>query len=148
MMVVQHDRAWGDTVTLDEPWFCLTTRHEFIWLPQREKVPERGGHTIQSKRFTSTFIWNPRVFHAINVLEKGRKFKVMHYITELLAPLSEWCASDAPERDRIWIVHADHARPHIARPSVELFEVNRMKTAPRPPYSPDITLSEFCPFYI
>jgi hypothetical protein len=66
-------------------------------------------------------------------LEEWRKFNAMHYVIEILSPLSEWRAVDAPESDRKLIVHADNARPHTARPSVEFFEDNRIKTAPHPP---------------
>jgi hypothetical protein len=40
MLEVQHDRAWHDIVTLDKSWFDLSTDHEFLWLPQSEKVSE------------------------------------------------------------------------------------------------------------
>jgi hypothetical protein len=33
MLEVSHGRVWRDVVTPDESWFCLTTVHEFIWLP-------------------------------------------------------------------------------------------------------------------
>jgi hypothetical protein len=80
-----------------------------------------------------TIVWNRRGFHLINVLEDGRKFKAMHYVTGVLSPLSEWSALDTPESDCKLIVHANNARPHSARPSVEFFEDNRMKTVPYHP---------------
>jgi hypothetical protein len=67
-----------------------------------------------------------------------RKFNAMHSVTETLSPLSEWRASDVPENDRKLIVHADNARLHTVRLSVEFFEDNRMKTVSHPPRSPDI----------
>jgi hypothetical protein len=67
----------------------------------------------------------------------------MHYITETLSPLSEWCASDAPESNHKLIVHADSTHAQIARLSVEFLEENRMKPALHPPCSPDIALSDF-----
>jgi hypothetical protein len=49
LLEVQRDRPWHEIVTLDESWFSLSTDYEIVWLPQNEKVPEREGHTIQSK---------------------------------------------------------------------------------------------------
>jgi hypothetical protein len=63
MLEVWYHRAWRDIVILDELWFYLTTDHEFIWLPQGEKVPERECHTVRSKKFMLTTVWNPRDFH-------------------------------------------------------------------------------------
>jgi hypothetical protein len=42
MFEVQRDRAWYDIVTLDEPWFNLSTEYEFVWLPQDEKFPKEN----------------------------------------------------------------------------------------------------------
>jgi histone-lysine N-methyltransferase SETMAR len=40
-------------------------------------------------------------------------------------------------------VHADNARPHTAKLSTQYFDENRMKSAPHPPYSPDLAPSNF-----
>jgi hypothetical protein len=83
---VQHDRAWRSIIALDESWFELTKGHEFIWLPQRENFFEWERHLIQSKESMLMIVWNPQGFSIINVLEKRRKFSVMHYVTESLSP--------------------------------------------------------------
>jgi hypothetical protein len=95
------------------------------------------------EEFMPTIVWNPHSFHSINVLEKGRGFKAMHYVTEILSPLSQRRASHAMESDHKVIVHADNTRPHTRRPPVEFFKDNRMKTVPYHPYSPGITPFDF-----
>jgi hypothetical protein len=57
-----HDRAWYDIVTLDESWFYFTISHEFIRLPQGEKVPERERSMIGSEQFMVTIVWDPMAF--------------------------------------------------------------------------------------
>jgi hypothetical protein len=89
MLEVQRDRAWHEIVTLDESWFYPSTDYEFVWLPRDEKVPERERHTIQSKKFMLTIVWNPRGFHLIKALEKGRKFNAGYDVAEILEPLSQ-----------------------------------------------------------
>jgi hypothetical protein len=89
MLEVQRDRACYDIVTLDESWFHLSTDYEFVWLPRYEKVRERERHTIQSRKFMVTIVWNPRKFYLIKVLEEGRKFNVNYYITEILESLPQ-----------------------------------------------------------
>jgi hypothetical protein len=79
---VQRDQAWHNIVTLDEPWFHLTTDHESIWFPSDEKVPERQRHMIQSKKFVLTIVWNPSGFLLVNVLPMGHKFNSDYYITD------------------------------------------------------------------
>jgi hypothetical protein len=64
-----------------------------------------------------TTIWNPPGSQLISVLGKGRKFNVRHYVTEILSPLSEWGASDAPESGRKLTLHAYSARLHTPKDS-------------------------------
>jgi hypothetical protein len=78
--------------------------------------------------------------------QKGRKFNAMHSVTEILSPSSQSPASGASESDHKLTVHAENARLHTARLSVEFSEDNRMKTEPHPPYSPNITPSNFYRF--
>jgi histone-lysine N-methyltransferase SETMAR len=134
--------ARHDIVTLGESWFYLRTDYEFVWLPRDEKVPERERHTIQSKKFVFMIIWNPRGFHLIKILEKGSKFNTGHYVAEMLEPLSQWRSTEAGNK-RKSLVHADNARLHTAKLSTQYFNENRMKSAPHPPYSPDLAPSDF-----
>jgi histone-lysine N-methyltransferase SETMAR len=41
------------------------------------------------------------------------------------------------------IVHADNAKPHTAKSTIEYLQANAMKKAPHPPYSPDLAPSDF-----
>jgi hypothetical protein len=50
-------------------------------------------------------IWNPRGFHLIKVLEKGRKFNADYYITDILEPLSQWRSIEAAGNERKLSVH-------------------------------------------
>jgi hypothetical protein len=90
-----------------------------------------------------TIVWNPRGFHFITVLEKGHKFNAGDNIAEILEPLSQWHSIEAADNDRKLLVHADNARPHTAKLSTQSFNEDRMKSAPRPSYSPDLALSDF-----
>jgi hypothetical protein len=57
--------------------------------------------------------------------------------------LSQWRSIEAAGNERKLLVHADNARPQIAMLSTQYFNENRMKSAPYPPYSPDLSLSDF-----
>jgi hypothetical protein len=85
-----------------------------------------------------TIVWNPRRFHLIKVLEKGRKFNAGYYITEILEPLSQWRSIEAAGKERKLLVRANNVRPHAAKLSTQYFNENRMKSVPHPPYSPDL----------
>jgi hypothetical protein len=97
---VQRDRSWHDIVTLGESWFYQSKDYEFVWLPRDDNFPERERHTIQSQKFMLTIVWNPRGFHLIKVLEKGRKFNAGYYITEMSEPLSQWRSIEVAGKER------------------------------------------------
>jgi hypothetical protein len=76
-----------------------------------------------------TFVWNPRRFHLIKVLEKGRKFNAGYYVAEILEPLSKWRSIETAGNERKVLVHADNARPHTAKLLTQYFNESRMKSA-------------------
>jgi hypothetical protein len=79
----------------------------------------------------------------IKVLEKDRKFNAGYYISEISEPLSQWRSIEAAGNERKMLMHVDSARPHAVKLSTQYFNGNRMKSAPHPPYSPDLTPSDF-----
>jgi histone-lysine N-methyltransferase SETMAR len=95
------------------------------------------------KKFMLTIVWNPRAFHLTKVLENDRKFNPGYCIAEIVEPLSQWRSIEAGGNERKLLVHADNARPHTAKLSTQYFNENRMKSAPYPPYSPDLAPSDF-----
>jgi hypothetical protein len=90
MLQGQDDRAWYDIVTQDESWFDYMTVHEWRWLSTHEKVPEKKRRTVQSKKLMLTVVWNPNLFHLIDVLPNGCKFNTSYYVNNVLRRFSEW----------------------------------------------------------
>jgi histone-lysine N-methyltransferase SETMAR len=90
-----------------------------------------------------TIVWNPRGFHLIKVIEKGRKCNAGYYIAEILEPLSQWRSIETVGNEQRLLMHADNVRPHTAKLSTQYFNENRMRSVPDPPYSPDFAPSEF-----
>jgi hypothetical protein len=58
--------------------------------------------------------------------------------------LGQWRSIEAAGNKWKLLVHMDNARPYIAKLSTQYFNENRMKSAPHPPYSPDLAPSDFC----
>jgi hypothetical protein len=79
----------------------------------------------------------------IKVLDKRRKFEAGYYIVEILEPLSQWRSIEAAGNERRLLVYVDNACPYIAKVSTQYFNDNQMKSAPHPPYFPDLAPSDF-----
>jgi hypothetical protein len=61
----------------------------------------------------------------------------------LLVLVLEWRETQVSGGDRKLIVHADNARPHPARVTLEFMKQNGTKTAPHPSHLPHLTPSDF-----
>jgi histone-lysine N-methyltransferase SETMAR len=98
---------------------------------------------IQSPKSMITVAWNTSGFHVLAALPKGAKFNASYDTNEILDEIRKWRDAHRTKRTRCLIVHADNARPHTARASLEYLEANGMEKAPHPPYLPDLAPSEF-----
>jgi histone-lysine N-methyltransferase SETMAR len=137
---------WHSIITLDESWFCLCTDHELIWFAPGEMIPETERHIIQSPKSMITVAWNTSGFHVLAALLKDAKFNASYYTNEIVEEIRKWRDAYRKKRTRSLIVHADNARPHTARASLEYLEANGRGKAPYPPYSPDLAPSDFLLF--
>jgi hypothetical protein len=63
VLSVQSTGQWHDIVTLDESWIYLFSEHDLVWTAPREIVVDRERHTVRSKKFMLTVVWNPIGFH-------------------------------------------------------------------------------------
>jgi transposase len=76
----------------------------------------------------------------IESLPKGIKWTAIYYLDNILSEIAAlWDAGS----HRKMIVHADNAGPHAAKCVTEYTDHNSLKRAPHPPYSPDLTPSDF-----
>jgi transposase len=136
-------RQRHDSVTLEEWGIYLYCEHDLMWMAPGEIVPDRERQTVQSPTVMLTIVWNPSGFHIVKALPKGGKFSAQYYTKNIRIAISGWRRL-AGERSpsKLWI-HVDNTRPHNATVSTDFITLNRMKQAPRPPYSPDLAPADF-----
>jgi hypothetical protein len=70
----------------------------------------------------------------VSFLPKGQKWTSQCYIDHILPEI--WTLRDARDGRKL-VVHADNARPHVAKKVKQYLEDNNLKSAAHPPYSPD-----------
>jgi histone-lysine N-methyltransferase SETMAR len=127
-------------ITLDESWFYLWSERDTIWLQPGSEPPERVKHTVQDEKVMITIAWWTSGFHLVTGLPKGQKFNANYYINQILTPLLN---SELYPPDTKLIIHADNARPHMAKKCQDFLEEIGADRAPHPPYSPDLAPSDF-----
>jgi hypothetical protein len=77
-----------------------------------------------------TIVWNRTGFNPIVSLPKEMKFNADYYISHMLDPLAEWRRSQVGSWNRRLHVHADNARPYIAKKVTEFLVGDGMKELP------------------
>jgi hypothetical protein len=91
----------------------------------------------------STVARNHSGFHVVTAVAKGLKCNAGYYATEILERVKNWWKEQRAGSTRKLIVHADSARPHMTKLSMDFMDANRMTRAPHPPHSPDLAPSHF-----
>jgi hypothetical protein len=95
---------------------------------------------ISSPKIMLIVVWNPYGFHLVNVMPKGQKWTSQYYIDHILP---EMCAlRNAIDRRKL-AVHADNAKPHVAKIVKPYLEVNGLRSPPHPPYSLNLAPRNF-----
>jgi hypothetical protein len=91
---------------------------------------------------------SPSRFHVVTALPKELKFKVGYYpySTEMLERIKNWWKEQGTGSTRKLIVHAENARPHTSKLSMDFMDANRMTRALHPPCSPDLAPSDLFHF--
>jgi hypothetical protein len=98
---------------------------------------------IQSPKLILTIVWGTMSFHVLAALLNGIKFNMTYYTNEILERINELRNLIGTRSARILLVHADTARLHAAKLSLEFLAANHVRKTLYLPYSPDLTLFNF-----
>jgi histone-lysine N-methyltransferase SETMAR len=127
-------------VPLDEYWFSFREDFERQWLPGDEPPADRVQSMVSSPRVMLTVVWNTEGFHIINVIPKGAMFGTDYYCEDILSEILRACPLRSNRR---LVIHADSARPPTSKRTGEFMEKNSLRGTPHPPFSPDLSPSDF-----
>jgi hypothetical protein len=119
-----------------------------MWTAPREIVVDKERQTVQSPKFMLMVVWNPIGFHVpcSESPPEGAQIQctiLYYYTNNILVAISDWRWQTGATRPNKLCVHFDNARPHTTKMSRDYIGLNRMKQAPHPPYSPDLSPSDF-----
>jgi hypothetical protein len=134
-------------VTGDESWFDYEYVRKRIWTGMDDNAPEVANRTIASQKTMLTVLWNPDGFHVAMILPARHSFTAPWFIDQNLQPMiDKFFQNGRRPGQRKLGVHVDNAAPHNARMTRNFFEHTPLNRSPDPPYSPEISPSDFYVF--
>ena len=132
---------------MDETWihhFTLESNRQSVeWTAAGESRPKRPKtQTSAGKAFASVF-WDVQSILLIDFLEKGRTINSEYYIA-LLVRLKEEITKKRPQMKKSKVLfHQDNPPCHKSIAKMTKLHELRMELLLHPPYSPDLTPSEY-----
>jgi histone-lysine N-methyltransferase SETMAR len=91
-----------------------------------------------------TVLWNPHGFHVLIMLPTGAPFNAAWFIDQNLVPLvARFFPRGRTPGERKLVLHIDKAPAHNAKITQNFYEHNQLKRLVHPPYSPDLSPSDF-----
>jgi len=137
-------RQMRNIILEDESWFYYDNPHEGRWLHEGESpdtIPERI--VSSEKRFVVVF-WSSTGPLLVATLEREVKFKSVHAV-EFLNKLD--AAAREMNRPKNGIkgmrLHWDNAKSHVSKMTMKTVNGLGLSVLPHPPYSPDLSPSDF-----
>jgi hypothetical protein len=95
-------------------------------------------------KFMLTVMWGIDGFHVVGQMTTQKKFDYPYFVANVLTPLVQ---KIFPERRRAHAIrlycHLDNSRVHFSKVSEKFFFEHQIVHVPHPPYSPDLSPSDF-----
>jgi hypothetical protein len=131
------------SATGDESWFLQYQEYRQIWRLPGDEVPKRVSQTIATPKTVLTVFFGAEGVVFTDWFPTGERFNSGHFYVHALRPLAEILHRRRGMHSARPIVHFDNATPHRAAGSEQCFVDGQFRHAPEPPYSPDISPSDF-----
>lgn len=131
-------------MTADESWFNYDNPHSSMWAPNREAAGTRPNPGMSRRKTMVSVFWNFTGFFVIEALPEGATYTADYVCSSVIPKLESVLLKQRPtlglQRTKL---HWDNARPHVARQTLEHLAEKGVITLSHPPYSPDISPSDF-----
>lgn len=141
----RRDDWLDDIITSDEKWVDyenVTLPHE--WLDPSQKPSRVPKPELHPKKVMVTVFWDSLGILYYELLPANTTITAEYYC-KLLQKVKDACIKLGRTRDKVYLLH-DNARPHVAKKTKEQLESLGWEMLPHPPYSPDISPTDYCLF--
>ncbi|UYV61541.1 hypothetical protein LAZ67_1005219 [Cordylochernes scorpioides] len=141
------DQLFSRIVTGDESWVHHSTpetkRQSMVWKKPEESTPKKGKVSISAGKVMAIVFWDCKGVLLVDYLPPNTTVNAARYC-EVLTKLRAAIKRKRPGiLSRKVLLVLDNARPHAARTNQTLVENFKWEIFTHPPYSPDLSPSNF-----
>ena len=141
----QNDPFLNRIITCDEKWILYDNRRRSAqWLDYGQAPQHFAKPKLHQKKVMVTVWWSAAglIHHSfLNPGETITSEKYCQQIDEMHQKLRHMCPALVNRKGPI-LLH-DNARPHVAQPTLQKLNVLGYETLPHPPYSPDLSPTDY-----
>jgi len=132
-------------VTCDEKWILYDNRRRSAqWLDAKEAPKHMPKPNLHPKKIMVSVWWSNKDIVHYSFTQQGEAINSDKYCQEIATMHRKLCAQQPAlvNRHGVLLLH-DNARPHIAKQTVKKIAELNIEVLPHPPYSPDISPTDY-----
>lgn len=143
LLLRRRNTEWlKQIVTGDEKWlFYFNSTRKRQWVLQEEVPEPEPKPDLHQKKVMLSVWWDYKGVIHYELLPSGTTVTAALYCTQL-ARLHTAMQQTRPEKSKVLLLH-DNARPHTAKITRQKLEELGWSVLPHPPYSPDLSPSDY-----
>ena len=128
------EQTLDKVMTEDETWLYLNHPRKSMWLVPGKETPVNIKQNISSPKYMIAVIWSRTGVKSVTLLPNGQKYNKAIFISNVLGDFTK------KYKTRCKYFHLDNARPHLVKEEYDRLKIKRLV---HPPYSPDISPSDY-----
>jgi hypothetical protein len=139
-----QDRGFENIMTGDESWFRMQYFHSCQWAADRADVPRRIRPDISTKKRMVSIFFTGIACVLVDVLPSGTRFNADYFCNMILSKVSNNGRKGSKQKTfKKMMLHMDDCRVHNSKKTEHKLKEMKLRRAPHPAYSPDISPMDF-----
>jgi len=143
----QGPRQRDHVITDDQSWIFVRNKPDGCWVQEDCPRPCKAKPSQGEEKVMLTVLFSRRRIWVVNFLPAGLTFTAEYMVKGVLADLEAEVLKTKPKNGlHGWWIHLDNCTSHRAALTQDYIAGLGMLSLPHPPYSPDISPSDFALF--
>jgi histone-lysine N-methyltransferase SETMAR len=138
---IAEKNDFKNIITGDESWILYDYPFDSVWGKSDDPPLTAPKVTVETSKLMLVVFWGVDETPILQFLEKGQNMNAKLFQQIVIKPLAE-LASNLPKEEKM-IIHWDNASSHRASSSRDMVKESKLTLLPQPPYSPDVSPSDF-----